>query len=522
MAMKRRAALSISSKILLWILPPVIIAMTVSVLLHNHFLEQELVAQAQASAQTYSDIIREAMVTMMVTNYRVDESFLRRLHAIEGLDSLKIILNDLHLREDLLNPRRLERLQARKEAYGIPDSAGIRVVRDGEAAFTRNGDHFRATVPFKATTVCQECHSVDVGYTLGAADIHLTLNQVSASVESSWSRSILIFVLFLAASLAVGVIAFRRVVTEPVEDLVHAARELERGNLDHTIAPPESRDEMHILAVAFEDMRRSLKDNLHELARVNDELARKNASLQKSFEALHKAQNELVRSERLSAVGKMASSIIHDFKNPMTVIFSYAERLKNHPEMAIEMRTRAFDAIARAMTHMTEMTHDLLDFSRGQLKLNLQNVSTEELVQDVRESVDSALQKGNVTFAVERRYQGDVRVDVSHFRRALINLIINAQEAMPSGGRVGFCVQRSNGYAEFSISDSGVGIPEEIKDHIFDAFVTHGKTRGTGLGLAITKLVVQEHGGKIEVQSTVGRGTTFSVFIPLHRVEVST
>lgn len=122
--MKRRAALSISSKILLWILPPVIIAMTVSVLLHNHFLEQELVAQAQASAQTYSDIIREAMVTMMVTNYRVDESFLRRLHAIEGLDSLKIILNDLHLREDLLNPRRLERLQARKEAYGSPDSAG--------------------------------------------------------------------------------------------------------------------------------------------------------------------------------------------------------------------------------------------------------------------------------------------------------------------------------------------------------------------------------------------------------------
>lgn len=513
---KRRPSLSLSIKILLWILPPMIIATVVSVVVNNHFLQQELVAQAEASAHTYSDILKEAMVSMMVTNYKVDEAFLENLHAIKGIDSLRIILGDLRLRPEFMTEERDMRLEIRRNIHGRPDSIDEAVMKSGQASFVKSGDFFRATVPFKANGVCQKCHQVPIGYTLGAAEIHLTLNRLSESIQSSWGRSVTIFVLFFFASLAVGVIAFRRVVSDPVDGLIFAARRIGQGKFDRAVKLPESRDELWILATAFEDMRISLKETVEELARLNKELVKKNKSLLESFQALQKAQDELIHAERLSAVGKMASSIIHDFKNPMTIILAYAEHLKNDPEMKQEERAKAFDAIVKSIERMQDMTRDILDFSRGHIRLNVESIPASTILDDVRESVQPALEKGNVLLDVQQQYQGNVPVDVNHFRRAVINIINNAQEAMPDGGRLTFQVQRQSGYAEFALSDTGVGIPDEIRDTIFDAFVSHGKPQGTGLGLAITKLVVMEHGGKIQVQSRVGSGTKFSIFIPLH------
>ena len=171
--------------------------------------------------------------------------------------------------------------------------------------------------------------------------------------------------------------------------------------------------------------------------------------------------------------------------------------------------------MVRAVERMSEMTRDLLDFSRGQVKLNAQTISAADLLEDVRDVVHLNLKACNVEFEIQNSCECGVYIDVDRFRRALINIINNAQEAMPEGGRLILAVQRRAEFVEFRLSDSGIGIPEEIREHIFDPFVTFGKVEGTGLGLAITKLIVEEHAGKIDVSSTVGVGTTFIVSIPL-------
>jgi signal transduction histidine kinase len=505
---------SISSKILLGVVPAVLVCMVASVWLNNYFQEREMLAQAEASAGTYAEIMREALVSMMVTNYRVDESFLARVDSIKEIDSLRLALNDLHLREDLLTEERIQRLNTKRLLSGYLDSIDKRVLTSGNSEFHKNGDHFRAVIPFKATKVCQECHRVPLNYTLGAADIHISLSAISNAVDENWKRSFSIVVVFLVLALGIGTFAFRRVVADPIDVLMNATQQITSGRLDRPIISPRSRDELGTLSMAFEEMRRSLWETLSELASVNRELAGKNTSLQESLEALRKAQDELLSAERLSAIGQMASSVIHDFKNPMSVVISYADILRKNPAMPEEQRSRAYDAILRSINQMSAMTHDLLYFSRGKVQLHAEPMPVHVLVKDIQESVAMSLEKAGVRFEVHQLYHGEVVVDAEHFRRALVNVITNAQEAMPHGGCVALSILRLNGRIEFRVSDTGVGIPPGLMHKMFDPFITHGKANGTGLGLAITKLIVEQHGGTIDVSSQVGVGTTFALMIP--------
>jgi two-component system NtrC family sensor kinase len=513
--MNRPAFLSLSVKVLVWILPPVLIAMVTGVVVHNRYLERDMLGRAEASAETYAEIIRQAMVSMMRTSERVDEQFLGRLHAVDGIDSLRLSLNDLRLRPHLLTEEQELRLVARRALYGMPDSVSAEVLRTGERRATRAGDHFRVTIPFRAVRECRTCHDVADGAVLAAADIHLNLRPLSAAVAENWRRSGIIFALFLAASLTVGALAFRRVVADPLEGLVQAARNIERGRLHIPVPQPPSQDELRLLAIAVEEMRRSLLDTMMELERLNRELASKNLGLEHSLAALRQAQEELLRAERLSAVGKMAGSIIHDFKNPMTVVLAYAEMLRDPAGLTAADRTRAHAAIVRAVSQMSDMTRDLLDFSRGRVRLQRTRVAVPTLLEELRDSLAPVFERSGVQLALEPMYAGTINVDEGHFRRALLNIITNAQEAMPDGGTVSVVVERLDGFAEFRISDTGTGIPDEVRSHMFEPFITYGKPRGTGLGLAITRLVVLEHGGRIDVTSAFGSGTTFSLAVPV-------
>jgi two-component system NtrC family sensor kinase len=508
-------SLTISQKILLGIVPAVLLFITGGVVLHNHFQERDMIKQAQTAAETYAHIIRESLVTMMVTNYEVDESFLSRVGSIRQIDSLRIVLNELRLRSDLLTAGRLERLRLKRSAHLARDSVDRIVIASGKTSFIRSGDSFRATVPFKAEQICQKCHDVPVHYALGAADIYISLQTISRSIDENWKRSFFIFVLFVISAIGVGTLAFRRFVARPVEALVQATKEISKGNLQQPAAVSRTRDELGELATAFEDMRRSLHSAMKEIEAVNSELVQKNASLRASLEALREAQAELIRAERLSAIGQMASSIIHDFKNPMTTVMAYAAWLKDQPDAPPERRNRAYEAMVRAVERMSEMTRDVLDFSRGRVPLNARTVSVAEFVEDVRDAVHLNLKAHNVEFEVRNSCDCRLQIDVDRFRRALINIINNAQEAMPHGGRIIFAVERRNESVEFRLSDTGTGIADEIRENIFDPFVTFGKVEGTGLGLAITKLIVEEHSGKVDVSSLSGVGTTFIVTIPL-------
>ncbi|MEK9136400.1 MAG: HAMP domain-containing protein, partial [Bacteroidota bacterium] len=225
----------LSRKILLGILPLFLLSISVSVVLQNHFQEQEMMEQAQASAHTYADLIKESLVSMMATNLEVDSTFLDRLNTLHQFDTVHILVNNLRLREELLTPKRIDRLQTKYKTLHPHDELERKVLATGQPEFTREGNHFRGVIPFNATKVCQKCHAVPVGYTLGATDLHISLERISQAAAGNWKRSFIIFLVFTVLVIAVGTYLFTRLVSNPIDQLVVATKEISRGNLDHTI-----------------------------------------------------------------------------------------------------------------------------------------------------------------------------------------------------------------------------------------------------------------------------------------------
>ena len=229
---------------------------------------------------------------------------------------------------------------------------------------------------------------------------------------------------------------------------------------------------------------------------------------------LRQAQEQAIHSERLSMIGQMASSIIHDFRTPMSTINLAVESLEETKDLSPERTKQWYRMIREAIGRMVSMAQELLDFSRGDTRLEKVDFSLEEFVQLLIHNVKPNLEQAHVTLKLNTQVTGTASFDPDKMYRALVNIINNAQDAMPKGGTLTFGLSRANGEILFSVTDTGVGIPPEIKEKMFEAFVTSGKKRGTGLGLAITKRIIDQHGGTIIVESERWKGTTFTVKIP--------
>jgi signal transduction histidine kinase len=222
--------------------------------------------------------------------------------------------------------------------------------------------------------------------------------------------------------------------------------------------------------------------------------------------------SEVMRTERLSLVGAMANSIIHDLKNPICIIRCCTDLIageSNDPRL-LELTAMA----DKAVDGMLAMTQELLDYARGSTSLATETISIWRLLDELNQQALRLLPGQNIQFARNIRYDGNVVVDLTRFIRVLCNLIKNAREAMPSGGILTIGTDLIDKQVVIRISDTGIGIPAELLPKLFEPFVTHGKSHGTGLGMAIAKAVVTAHNGKISVASVQGSGTTVEIRLP--------
>lgn len=224
---------------------------------------------------------------------------------------------------------------------------------------------------------------------------------------------------------------------------------------------------------------------------------------------------EMVRTERLSAVGRMASTIIHDIKNPMGTLRMYAQVIKKNA--ANEEGVRMADEMIRQVDRFVTMTQEILDFSRGISEINLETVEMDQVMEGGMRFVEQDLARREVSLVRDFAYHGPVRMDLDKMVRVFYNLATNAADAMKAGGKLTVSTRERDGNLEIAFRDTGAGIPDEIRSRIFEPFVTHGKAHGTGLGLAIVKKIMDDHKGTIEVDSTPGEGTTFRLLLPLPR-----
>jgi signal transduction histidine kinase len=220
---------------------------------------------------------------------------------------------------------------------------------------------------------------------------------------------------------------------------------------------------------------------------------------------------ELTRQERLSTIGAMANSILHDMKNPITVVKGCAELIGMKSDTAAMKEFSR--VIGTAVQRMEDMIQELLDFARGQSSLHFARARATAVLEELDPQLHHLIPK-EVHVIRECRCDSSIMADIGRFSRVLLNLIKNAVEAMPKGGVLVIALLEDARHAIFKVSDTGVGIPEELLPRIFEPFITHGKSKGTGLGLAIAKNVVEAHSGTISIQSVAGTGTTFEIRLP--------
>ena len=226
-------------------------------------------------------------------------------------------------------------------------------------------------------------------------------------------------------------------------------------------------------------------------------------------------QTQLMQAQKMSSVGALAASITHEFNNILTTVINYAKMGLRHKD--VPTREKAFDKILASGQRASRITTGMLAYSRTQMDRR-EPTDLVGLVEDVLVLVEKDLQMHRVRIETDFCGRPHAEVNASQIQQVLVNLIINARQAMDAGGRLFLTVQTNDeaGTAEISVRDTGGGIPAEKLRQIFEPFYSTkqadaGGQGGTGLGLSLCRDIIEAHKGRIRVESAVGKGTTFTL-----------
>jgi len=368
------------------------------------------------------------------------------------------------------------------------------------------------------------CHAHTSAQTvLGVLDIVYSLDEIDATMRKSTlsiASASLAFVLL--ASVLVGLFV-HRLIYRPLHDLEVGAKRLAAGNLDDTI-PVRSGDEFGELSASFNAMTAALRKSQRELQEWGHTLEQK---VEKRTRELRIAEAEAARGEKLASVGLLAAGIAHELNNPLTGILTFSLLLRK--KMADgSPDAEDLDLVIRETRRCATIIRRLLDFAREKTpekKFADLNGIIEDTVRIIERPAH--LRDIEITLdldpALPRAW-----VDADLVKQVVMNMLVNAQHAIEDKGGITIRTRRLPQpkspepgappvpMVEISIIDTGCGIPEQNLKRIFDPFFTSKEVgKGTGLGLSVSHGIVQAHGGTIEVESKVGEGATFRVFLPL-------
>ena len=329
--------------------------------------------------------------------------------------------------------------------------------------------------------------------------------------DSLW-RTLLIFLgITLLGMILVSLIAIRVAerISRPIHYMAAAARRIAEGDYSHKVEVL-SRDETGYLAECFNKM-------TLELARATQELRQWAESLETKVEertAQVKAiQSQLIQSEKLAAIGKLAAGVAHEINNPLTGILTNSSLMLQDlgPE---DPRREDLQIIVDETLRCRKIVKGLLDFARQTAPLK-QAVDLNQVVEDVLNLVKNQAAFRNITFTTELAGGlPTVLADKDQMRQVVLNIVLNAGEAVPGGGEIRVITQLDRAdHVCLTISDNGPGIPDTIKSRLFEPFFTT-KSTGTGLGLAIAYGIMERHRGTIDILSSPGQGTTIRLCLP--------
>jgi len=330
---------------------------------------------------------------------------------------------------------------------------------------------------------------------LGVLDISMSLREVDRDMQASQRRLLLFGIVAIAAVSLMIYLLVNRIVLKPVHEIVAATRKVAGGDLNYKIAL-DKKDEIGILANSFNDMTQKLSE----------------------------AQRQVYQSQKLAAVGQLAAGVAHEINNPLTGVLSYSSYLLKRAEDKPEFK-EDLEVIVRETKRCRGIVKGLLDFARQS--------PPEKHPSDINEIVDRAVRIVQAQLdvnhvALQKTLSADlpkIHADSNQIQQVLVNLLLNANDAIGEGGGT---IALATGYGPngsassdqakqlvIRVSDSGCGISAADLQKIFDPFFSTKGPKGTGLGLAVAWGIVEKHNGRIEVESEIGKGTTFRILLPL-------
>jgi signal transduction histidine kinase len=281
------------------------------------------------------------------------------------------------------------------------------------------------------------------------------------------------------------VFIFSHTLTRPLGTLVEGVRALGRGDYEYPLA-----------------------------ARGSDEVAEVTASFVRMRAGLQETQRKLIDSERLATIGRMASSISHDLRHSLAAVMANAEFLSDSNRSKSE-REELYHEVLLAVHQMTDLIDSLLEFSRTRESLRLTYGDLEGVVQRSIQNVRAHPEYHTVRMTVRKDGATDGWFDSRKLERVFQNLLVNACEAVSSEkGDIRIDIHANKSTIEVRVADNGHGIPELVRERLFEPFVSQGKENGTGLGLTVVQKIVQDHGGDVKVETTSSEGTVFLIVLP--------
>ncbi len=349
-------------------------------------------------------------------------------------------------------------------------------------------------------------------------------------------------VIVLIVGISILVVIFSNRVVRPIEKLVSSMRSLQEGGKAEILIE-DAPLELEYLIRVYQEMVESVEKSQSELERRLGELSDANLEIRQT-------QSQLVQSAKMASLGQVVAGVAHELNNPIGYIYSNMHQLS---EYVVRLR-QMFEAYQRALDRLPEgeraeakklekdleiefILRDIGELSKSCLDgatrakdivMGLRTFSrvndTDKAPVDIHEGIKSTLKllesefKSRITVHEDYAEIPPVECHLTQINQVLMNLLFNASQAISKKGEIWIKTFRHDNFVVIEIKDSGEGIPAETLEKIFDPFFTTKRLgQGTGLGLSIAYNIVEQHGGKIEVESTVGKGALFRVSLPLHR-----
>jgi len=376
----------------------------------------------------------------------------------------------------------------------------------------------------------------------GGVRVVSSLDEAQSYLSKKRDRASLLTLSAMLTILITLTLLFGKLVGNPIQKLVEAMSQAEKGDLEAE-AHIRSRDELGELGRHFNRMLKTIRETheqnvqlLSQVSQFNEELtkkieaatselAKRNEELKLLNEALFESQRQLGQSEKLAALGQVAATMAHQIGTPLNSISGYVQLILQDSHLQSRDRDR-LKIIESQLDRLGESVKNLLSFTQ-QPKPQLRALDVNAVLEDLIHLSEPWLHSRDVRVLPSLSSNVPlVRGDPTHLQTLFLNLMSNALDAMPNGGLLMIRTRQiqphpsseDGRWLEISITDTGIGITEESKKRIFDPFYTTKKTgEGTGLGLAICQNIIKEHSGRLDVQSEVGKGSTFFVYLPISK-----